>query len=165
MSSARLPAVTSDIPRDLRLFVDRVREVLAEGVLSQNDVRSVVRDVVGREGGNSPWLDGDNPDIERLLEALTQAITDGDLYKYLGERIQLIELPETKLQSELKRLEDARGKLADRRDIERAKGLLMQRRRLTEDEAHRALRKLAMDRNLPLGDAARVLISALELLG
>lgn len=62
-------------------------------------------------------------------------------------------------------LEDARGKLADRRDIERAKGLLMQRRRLSEDEAHRALRRMAMDRNLTLGDAARALISALELLG
>lgn len=62
-------------------------------------------------------------------------------------------------------LEDARAKLADRRDIERAKGMLMQRRRLTEDEAHRALRKMAMDRNLTLGDAARALISALELLG
>jgi response regulator NasT len=62
-------------------------------------------------------------------------------------------------------LEDARAKLADRRDIERAKGLLMQRRRLTEDEAHRALRKMAMDRNLTLGDAARALIAALDLLG
>ena len=62
-------------------------------------------------------------------------------------------------------LEDARAKLADRRDIEKAKGLLMQRRRLTEDEAHRALRKMAMDRNLTFGDAARALISALELLG
>lgn len=62
-------------------------------------------------------------------------------------------------------LEDARAKLADRRDVEKAKGLLMQRRRLTEDEAHRALRKMAMDRNLTFGDAARALISALELLG
>ena len=62
-------------------------------------------------------------------------------------------------------LEDARTKLADRRDIERAKGLLMQRRRLPEDEAHRALRRMAMDRNFTLGDAARALISALELLG
>jgi response regulator NasT len=62
-------------------------------------------------------------------------------------------------------LEDARAKLADRRDIERAKGLLMQRRRVSEAEAHRALRKMAMDRNLTLGDAARALISALELLG
>jgi response regulator NasT len=62
-------------------------------------------------------------------------------------------------------LEDARAKLADRRDVERAKGLLIQRRRLTEDEAHRALRKMAMDRNLTIGDAARALISALDLLG
>jgi response regulator NasT len=62
-------------------------------------------------------------------------------------------------------LEDTRAKLADRRDVERAKGLLMKRRRLTEDEAHRALRKMAMDRNLTIGDAARALISALELIG
>lgn len=52
-------------------------------------------------------------------------------------------------------LEEARATLAERAVIERAKGALMQRRRLTEDEAHRQLRRLAMDRGQRLADAAR----------
>lgn len=53
------------------------------------------------------------------------------------------------------RLEETRATLADRVLIERAKGMLMQRRRLTEEEAHRQLRRLAMDRGEKLVQAAR----------
>jgi two-component system, response regulator / RNA-binding antiterminator len=61
-------------------------------------------------------------------------------------------------------LEDARLKLADRRDVEKAKGLLMKRRGLDEPAAHELLRRMAMDRNLRIGDAARALLAAAELL-
>lgn len=61
-------------------------------------------------------------------------------------------------------LNSTRLKLADRRDIERAKGLLMKRKGLDEDAAFAALRTLAMDRNLRLGEVARSLIAAAELL-
>ncbi len=63
-----------------------------------------------------------------------------------------------------KELEETKGKLADRRDIEKAKGLLMKRRTLDENAAYELLRRMAMDRNLRLGDAARTLIAAAELL-
>ena len=61
-------------------------------------------------------------------------------------------------------LEDTKLKLADRRDVEKAKGLLMKRRGLDEDTAYAQLRRLAMTRNLKMGDAARAIISAAELL-
>ena len=61
-------------------------------------------------------------------------------------------------------LDDTRLKLADRRDVDKAKGLLMQRRGLDEAAAYAMLRRMAMSRNLRLGDAARALISAAELL-
>ncbi len=51
-------------------------------------------------------------------------------------------------------LEEARATLAERAVIERAKGALMQRRRLSEAEAHRALRRMAMDRGRRLAEAA-----------
>lgn len=44
------------------------------------------------------------------------------------------------------RLEQAQATLADRAIIERAKGVLMQRRGLAEDEAYRLMRRWAMDR-------------------
>lgn len=61
-------------------------------------------------------------------------------------------------------LDDAKARLADRKDIDRAKGLLMQRRALSESEAYEQLRKAAMNRNLKLGDAARAVIAAADLL-
>jgi len=61
-------------------------------------------------------------------------------------------------------LDETKSRLLDRRDIERAKGLLMQRRSLTEEQAYEQLRKAAMNRNLKIGDAARAVIAAADLL-
>ena len=58
-----------------------------------------------------------------------------------------------------KALEDARSTLADRKWVDRAKGVLMQRHSLDEDQAFRALRRLAMNEGMRLGEAARRLIS------
>lgn len=62
-------------------------------------------------------------------------------------------------------LEEARSELVARKRIERAKGLLMKARGLSEDDAYRALRKLAMDRQATLAAVAQQLIDAAELLG
>lgn len=61
-------------------------------------------------------------------------------------------------------LERTRVALEDRKLIERAKGILMQQRRLREDEAYAMLRKTAMDANLRLADVAQSVITAAELL-
>jgi response regulator NasT len=61
-------------------------------------------------------------------------------------------------------LEETKSRLADRRDVDRAKGVLMQRRKLSETQAYELLRKMAMDRNVKIGDAARSLLAAAELL-
>jgi two-component system, response regulator / RNA-binding antiterminator len=62
-------------------------------------------------------------------------------------------------------LEDTRGRLEERKLVDRAKGILMKQRGLSEDEAFTALRSHAMDRGIRLGDAARQLIDIAELLG
>ncbi|MDO9453322.1 MAG: ANTAR domain-containing protein [Stagnimonas sp.] len=61
-------------------------------------------------------------------------------------------------------LDDTKSRLSDRKDIDRAKGLLMARRNLTEEQAYEQLRKAAMNRNLKIGDAARAVIAAADLL-
>jgi response regulator NasT len=53
------------------------------------------------------------------------------------------------------RLEEAQATLADRVVIERAKGVLMQRRRLSEEDAYRLLRRWAMDRGAKLVNVAQ----------
>lgn len=61
-------------------------------------------------------------------------------------------------------LDAAHRALDDRKWIDRAKGLLMKSRKLGEDEAYAALRKLAMDRKRPLGDTARDVVEMAKFL-
>ena len=61
-------------------------------------------------------------------------------------------------------LDEAKSKLAERKLVEKAKGILMKNRNLGEDQAYRALRKLAMDNNQKLGDVARQVIDVSALL-
>ncbi|MCO5066463.1 MAG: ANTAR domain-containing response regulator [Rhizobiaceae bacterium] len=62
-------------------------------------------------------------------------------------------------------LEEARGELENRKVIERAKGILMKSRGLSEDEAYALLRKTAMNQNRKLADVAQSLVTAADLLG
>lgn len=61
-------------------------------------------------------------------------------------------------------LDAARTRLADQRDIEKAKGLLMKRRGLDESEAFALLRRMAMDRQQRIGEFARSLLTAADVL-
>lgn len=61
-------------------------------------------------------------------------------------------------------LDEARTSLADRKAVDRAKGILMERRGLSEDDAYKALRKMAMDQGRKIGDAARAVISVADVL-
>lgn len=58
----------------------------------------------------------------------------------------------------------AQLELATRKQIERAKGLLMQEQALSEEQAYQRLRKLAMDRGETLARIAQRVIDAAELL-
>jgi len=61
-------------------------------------------------------------------------------------------------------LDKMRVQLEDRKYIDKAKGLLMRKRGITEDEAYHSLRKLAMDRNKRIGEMARDLIALMDVL-
>ena len=62
-------------------------------------------------------------------------------------------------------LADANLKLAERKLVDRAKGILMKSRDLSEDEAFHALRRLAMSKKVRLGEVAQQVIESAELLG
>ncbi len=65
-------------------------------------------------------------------------------------------------QSMRRELDQARTQLAERKRIERAKGLLMKHQDCDEPQAYRMLRKLAMDRGQRIGDVANNVIDILE---
>ena len=65
------------------------------------------------------------------------------------------------LQSELT---DTKKRLEDRKMIEKAKGILMQRNSVSEDDAYQSLRKLAMKQNKKLVDVAQNVIELSDVL-
>jgi response regulator NasT len=65
------------------------------------------------------------------------------------------------LRAELAR---ARSSLADRKIIDRAKGILMERRHWSEEQAYRQLREMAMSRNMRLVEVARGVIDLADVL-
>jgi len=66
-----------------------------------------------------------------------------------------------KMQTEL---DAAKQALTDRKTIDRAKGLLIRARGLSEDDAYNLLRKTAMDQGRKVIDVAQALVTASELL-
>jgi response regulator NasT len=65
------------------------------------------------------------------------------------------------LKNQVKIVED---KLNERKTIERAKGILMQLRRINEAEAYHAMRRMAMDRNIRIIEVAEKLLAMNDLL-
>ncbi len=61
-------------------------------------------------------------------------------------------------------LDAAQSQLSERKLVERAKGILMNTAGMTEDQAHKHLRKLAMDRGERVGEVATRVVEASELL-
>lgn len=68
-------------------------------------------------------------------------------------------------QSMQRELAHTRNKLSERKLVDRAKGILMKEKLVSEDEAYRLLRKLAMDRNITIGNVAEQVIGIAKLLG
>jgi len=62
-------------------------------------------------------------------------------------------------------LEDARGEIENRKLIERAKGILMTSRGLSEEAAYGLLRKTAMNQNRKIAEIAQSLVTTAALLG
>ena len=108
-----------------------------------------IRDAV-RAGVSAYVVDG--MDSSRVSSIVEVACARFEEYQREFQRLK-IELAEANL------------KLSERKRIERAKGLLMQSRGLSEDEAYHALRKLAMAKKQRLGDIAQQVIDTAELLG
>mgnify|MGYP000129274092 CR=1 FL=1 len=62
-------------------------------------------------------------------------------------------------------LSSAKRELESRKWVDQAKALLMEKQQITEQEAYRAIRKMAMDNGQKMEDVAKNLISMMQLLG
>jgi response regulator NasT len=82
----------------------------------------------------------------------------GPIIRVAIERFQ----GEQRLRAEL---ESTRTQLAERKLVDKAKGILMKQRGCDEDQAYAALRSLAMQRGIRMGEAAQQVIDVAALLG
>jgi response regulator NasT len=107
----------------------------------------------------------------RSDEGTMQRAIDAGVMGYLVKPVKLedlrpaIELAASRFR-ELETLdaevEDLKTALAERKIVEKAKGLIMEKEGVSEDEAFRRLRKISMDKRKSLAEIADIVISALE---
>lgn len=109
--------------------------------------------------------DGDSMKIRAAIHAGVSAyVVDGLTSERVRPIMEVAIARFNEFQAMRADLEKAEGRLSERKDVERAKGILMKQRGWSEEEAYQALRKAAMDKGVRLGEAARQIISVAELL-
>lgn len=79
--------------------------------------------------------------------------------------LELVEQQSRQLQTLDAELTGLRATLAAQKRVERAKGLLMQHHGLTEPQAHKTLRDMAMKQNKKLSEIAEAMLAVAEVLG
>jgi hypothetical protein len=90
--------------------------------------------------------------------------TDEELPQTLHTIRTVVEAQSRRIDTMNSELESTRQALAERKLIERAKGLLMQQRRLSEGDAYALMRRTAMRQNKRLIEIAETVVSMADLL-
>ncbi|NDW06266.1 ANTAR domain-containing response regulator [Jiella pacifica] len=108
----------------------------------------------------------DTAEIEAAIEAGVSAYVVDGLKKERIKPILEMAISRFNAVSRLSReLAEARSELAERKTIDRAKGILMKAKKLDEAGAYKLLRRTAMNENRRIGEVAASLVSAYTLLG
>jgi response regulator NasT len=110
----------------------------------------------------------DDPDRGRMQRALLAGVSSYVVRGLAPERLgPILDVALARFEADARlraELDAARGELVERKRIERAKGILMDARGLSEEAAYRELRRMAMDRGIRLIEAADKVIEAKSLL-
>lgn len=151
---------------------DRVRQVNPDVILMDIDAPS--RDTLERIGSVNRELprpivmlsqDEDAATIQAAISAGVSAyLVDGLKTTRVRPVIDMAIAHFREYQSLRGELEKTKTSLTERKLIDRAKGLLMAQRSITEPEAYAMLRTLAMNRKRRMGDVAADIINTAEVL-
>jgi len=159
-------------PADLHL-PDRVAQLQPDMIIidAESDARDVLEHVVvATQGAPRPIVlfteDHDKSSMEAAMAAGVSAYIVAGLQSERIKPVLDVALARFNVDQKLRtELSDTKLKLAERKTIDRAKGLLMERHKMTEDEAYQKLRRLAMDKNLKLSEVAQRILDVADLLG
>ena len=151
----------------------RVAEIQPDVVII--DMESPGRDTlehmrnISRDQPKPIVMFADNSDratIEAAVQAGVSAyIVDGLSSNRVKPIVEVAIARFKEFQALRRELEKTKTTLAERKQIERAKGILMKQRGWTEEQAYQALRKMATDRNLRIAEVANQVIAMADLLG
>lgn len=171
LDAAGFAVVISTTPgRDLQ---DVVRRVQPDVIVI--DVDSPDRDIlenmccIARDVPRPVVMFTHDEDTEKMRTAIRAGVSAYIVGSVTSERVKpIVDVAVLRFeehQALRRELDQAKSSLAERKVIERAKGILMRQRGCGEDEAYRALRRTAMERNRRLVEVAQSVIDAAELLG
>jgi two-component system, response regulator / RNA-binding antiterminator len=165
---------------DVVTVVDTATEMLAQVRARRPDVIIIDRDspdrdtlehvcMITRDDPRPIVMFTQDKDQSLMREALKAGVSAYVVDGLSVERVRpIVEVALARFeqwQALRRELDQAQANLAERKLIERAKGIVMKQRGCSEDEAYRALRKMAMDRGKRLVSVAETLVAAEDLLG
>lgn len=159
--------VTPDLVSSSALERVRPEAVVLETSSPHIDLLDRILDAMG--GASLPLVifanDGSEEAIARAVKAgAASYVVDGLAAERIPAILQVARTRFAVVAALRSELDLAQQKLTERKFVERAKGLLMKSRGLSEDEAYHTLRRMAMERNRRMGDVARSVIEMAELL-
>ncbi len=132
-----------DVLEHIAVATQHARRPIA--LFTDSEDRPTMREALG--SGVSAYV------VKGLAPERVQSVIDVAVERFNAEEALRLELASTKTE------------LADRKLIDRAKRLLMNKKQLAEPEAHRFLQDLAMKKGIRLRDAAERVIDLESLLG
>lgn len=158
----------------LRDMTDLVQKVVAIGpdvilIDLENPNRDAVEQMfrVSREVKRPIAMFVDETDQERTMSAIKAGVSAYIVDGLRRERIKpIVEVAISRFQaySELeRRAVDAESKLTERKTIDRAKALLMNKRQLSEPDAYDAIRRMARDKGKRMVEVAESIVTANEM--
>ncbi len=164
--------LVATLPAD-PFLTERLAQLQADLVIvdAESDARDALEHVVmaTRDERRPIVMFTSDEDTSHVREAVAAGVTAYIVDGLAPERIRpILAVAMARFQHQealLAELDSARGELQERKLIERAKGLLMQRQGLSEPEAYARLRKVAMNKGMKLADVAQQMIDMAELLG
>lgn len=159
-------------PADMHL-PDRVAQLQPDMIIidAESDARDVLEHVVvATRDARRPIVlfteDGDTSSMEAAMDAGVSAYVVAGLQAERVKPVLDVALARFNVEQKLRaELSDTKSKLVERKIVDRAKGLLMERHKLSEQEAYQKLRRLAMDKNLKLSEVAQRILDVADLLG
>lgn len=164
--------LVATLPADVFL-TERLAQLQADMVIvdAESDARDALEHVVvaTRDERRPIVMFTNDNDTRPMNEAMAAGVTAYIVAGLAPERIHpILTVAMARFKHEqalLAELDIARGELQDRKLIDRAKGLLMERQGLTEQEAYAKLRKAAMNKGVKLVEIAQQMVEMAKLLG